>query len=423
FYIYNIGLLYVNKYSSILISLVVLTMPGFWKNALWFHPDWMMSFFIVLSIYFFAKDNWRFKAYYWLASIAFGLSLGTKIQAITFLPFVFIYVFYDNIKYLTFRLFVPKVKLFFKLISAALLVFILTNPYLLHAKGLSAFIGSFVQNMKSNATNHGVDLTITIRDKITNTIDFFYLDTFAFIAFGIGCLYLIRDVFLKEKRKSIFPIIGIYFLSNVVYLFLMVNKDWPHYYLTIFMAVPLILIPFVVRFKSYKYVLLVSVLLLQIATHISQYRSIVTTGYHTDQEMSDAKQKEISDVLIKDLKGIVTENSNVLISPYQPFDFRYLGLDYGNIVVVYGPISREMFDLDCYLEKFNTKDTAKFKEIDYIILSKDDVYFDREKLKSRLRISAYAASMEIINDFNECGNLGYQKLSENKYFYLWKKIK
>ena len=423
FYIYKIGLLYVNKYSSILISIVVLTMPGFWKNALWFHPDWMMTFFIVLSIYFFAKDNWRFKAYFWWSSIALGFSLGTKIQAITFLPFVFIYVFYDNIKYKNFKYVVLKVKLLLKFISTALAVFILTNPYLLHPTGLRVFISSFFQNMNSNATNHGLDVKTTIGNKITNAINFYYLETFIFIAFIFGSLYLIRYIFVKKTKKSIMPIVSIYFLMNIIYLFLMVNKSWQHYYLTIFTTVPLILIPFIIRFNNYKYVLMVSLILLQITTHISEYNSILTTGYHPEQEISHVKQKELNDVLIKELKGVVIQNSNVLISPYQPFEFRFLGLDYGNIVVVYGAISKEMFDLDSFLEKSNSKDTSKFKEIDFIILSKNDVYFDREKLETRVNIKEYKKSLQLIENFNKGGDLGYEKFSENKYFYLWKKKK
>ena len=44
------------KLASYLIILFVLTMPGFWRNAFWFHPDWMMTFFILLSIYFYSKE-------------------------------------------------------------------------------------------------------------------------------------------------------------------------------------------------------------------------------------------------------------------------------------------------------------------------------------------------------------------------------
>jgi 4-amino-4-deoxy-L-arabinose transferase-like glycosyltransferase len=420
-YIYKIALVYLDKYSSILISLVVLTMPGFWKNAFWFHPDWMMTFFIVLSVYFFAKDNWSFKKFFWWSSISLGLSLSTKVQAITFFPFVFIYVFYDNIKYRNLKYVVFRVKLLVKYISAAVAVFIITNPYLLHPAGLKAFIGTFVQNMNSNATNHGMDVKVSIGNKITNAIDFYYLDTFLFIVFIIGSLYLISSIFVKKNKKSIMPIVSVYFLINIIYLFLMVNKNWQHYYLTVFTVVPLILIPFIVRFSNYKYVVVGSLIILQIITHISEYSSIVSIGYHPEQEISEEKKIEISDVLVKDLKGVVSQNSNILISAFQPFDFRVLGLDYRKIQVIYGPLSKEMFDVNSFLEKSNSKDKSKFLQIDFIVLSKKDIYFDKEKLKARVDKEEYRKAQQLIKNFNNSGDLGYEKFSENKYFYIWRK--
>ena len=59
-----------SKLVSYLIVLFVLTMPGFWRNAFWFHPDWMMTFFILLSIYFYSKDNFDYKKYFWYGTLS-----------------------------------------------------------------------------------------------------------------------------------------------------------------------------------------------------------------------------------------------------------------------------------------------------------------------------------------------------------------
>ena len=97
-YIYCISKHFSSKISAILISLIILSMPGFWRNAFIFHPDWMMTFFLILTIYFLVKDNWEFKRFFWLGSLVFGMAIATKIQAITFYPILFTYAYYAKFK-------------------------------------------------------------------------------------------------------------------------------------------------------------------------------------------------------------------------------------------------------------------------------------------------------------------------------------
>ncbi|MGN7808429.1 glycosyltransferase family 39 protein [Flavobacterium sp. 22076] len=411
-YIYKIARLYSDKYFSLLLSVVVLTMPGFWKNAMWFHPDWMMTFFIILSIYLFAKDDWDFKKYFWRAGVAFGLALGTKIQAVTFLPLVFMYVFYDNFKFRNFYEIKVKVKFFSKFVIVGMLTFLFSNPYLIHPSGLKLFTSNFVSNMKSNATNHGLNVKVTIFEKIYNAIDFYYLNIFVFAFVFIFSFYLVLLIFKKEDKKSIINLISFYFAINILYLFLMVNKDWQHYYLTIFIAVPLLLLFFVDKFSKYKYYLVIGIILFQISSHISNYQEAFTTGYHPEYEMTDRKQKEMSDLLVKDLKPVITDKTNILISPFTPFDYSKLGLNYSNVNIIYGPISEEMFVYNDQLQN---------KQIDFIILSKNDVYFDKGKLSKRVDTKEYNKSLQIIENFNKGNNYGYQKFGDNKNFYIWRK--
>lgn len=413
-YLYKIAKLYSDKYFSLLLSFVLFTMPGFWKNAMWFHPDWMMTFFIILSSYFLCKDEWNFKKYFWWAGVVFGLALGTKIQAITFLPFVFMYVFYDNFKFRVFYNLKVKVKIFSKFVAIVMLTFLFSNPYLIHPAGLRLFISSFVSNMKSNATNHGLNVKVTLFEKVYNAIDFYYLNVFIFLLLFILSFYLIGLIFKKDDKKSIVNLVGFYFAINILYMFLLVNKDWQHYYLTAFTLSPLLLLFFVNKFYKYKHYIIGGIILLQIGTHINEYKNVLTTGYHPEYEMADRKQNEVSNSLIKDLEFVINDNTNILISPYTPFDYCKLGLNYNNIMIIYGPISEEMF---------KSNENAEPKEIDLIVLSKNDVYFDKEKLNITVDFQKYKKSIEIINNFNLGEKYGYQKFAENKYFYVWKKTR
>jgi hypothetical protein len=420
-FIYKIAFQYIDKYSSILITLIVLSMPGFWRNSLWFHPDWMMTFFIILSVYLFKKDGFNYKKYYWWAIFSLGIAISVKIQAITFLPFVLFYIFYDNFQNKSFDKFYSNIKLLFKSFVALLVTFVIANPYLMHPVGLKVFIGSFVENMKSNATNHGLDVKVTISDKLYGAIDFYYLNSVLFVIVFCIALYLIFSTLKKSNQKSIFPLISLYFIANIVYLFLMVNKGWQHYYLTIFTVVPLLFVFLVNRYETFKYFILGGVILIQVVTHISEYKYVLTNGYHLDKQKSVELKNKMSDLLVSDLKTYIDKDTNILISAYQPFAFRDIGLTFKNMHVIYGPISKSMFNLESYIEGSISKDTNRFKEKEFIIISKLDEYFNEVELAKRVDKQGYKEALKIIENFNTAGDLGYGKFKENQYFYIWKK--
>jgi len=421
YFIYKISRDYLDNISSILIGLILVSMPGFWKNAFWFHPDWMMTFFIILTVYYLSKDSWNFKKFFWLGSVAFGMALATKIQAITFIPFIFLYVFYDNFQQKNVADFFIKLKLLTKALSISILIFLCTNPYLIHPSGLKAFIDSFVTNMESNTTNHGLYTNITIMDKINNTIDYYYLDAFIFVFLIALSVFLSSYIFRKNKPKNIISIFSILFLINISYLLYNVNKDWQHYYLALFSLAPLLFIPMIAKHKKLKYYILSGILIIQVITHTQEYYTVFTKGYHPEKEIPTQEMQQLSSVLVNALKNHITKDSNILIEGYVPFDFKKLGLTYKNIHIIWGPLQMHMINLENYLEKNNTKDSKNFKKIDYVILPKNSIYFDKEKLKTKIEQNNYNDALEIIENFNNNGYLGYEKFKENEYFYIWRK--
>ena len=423
-FVYKIARLYVDKYSSILISLIILTMPGFYRNTLYFHPDWMMTFFVVLSVYFFTKDDFKYKKFFCWAIVAIGFAISTKLQAVTFLPFIFVYIFYENFQNKSFKNIKVGIKLFFKSFVSLVAIFVVTNPYLIHPSGLKAFVAMFTVNIYSNATNHGKVGIVTIGDKISNAIDFYYFESFLFVVLIIISLVVLLSILNKNKSRSILPLIALYVVLNVGYLFLMVNKDWQHYYLPIFTISPLLFVYLIDKFSKYKYYILLGILVLQVSTHIDEYKYVFTKGYDVDvKEISKSLQDEISHSLTAILGPLVNKDTNILISSFQPFDFRSIGLNYRNIHLIYGPIALSNINLDAYIEKSTLKDPTRFVEKSFIVLSKEDIYFDEKKLSKIVDKEGYEKAKQIISNFNQVGDLGYEKFAENKYFYVWRKKK
>jgi len=423
--VYKIAKKYLDSRSSIIISLIAVSMPGFWVNAFWFHPDWMMTFFIILTIYFFLKDNWKNDKYFWSGSISFGLAIASKIQAITFIPFIFLYVFYDNIKNKNIINFFFRIKIFTKVLSLSLLIFIFANPYIVHPRGFNAFVTSFLENLESNATNHGTVGILTITDKINNAINYYYVDTFIFVFLIFISLFLLLKIFKKEDNKNLLYLAAAYFLINICYLLIFVNKDWNHYYLPIFIVSPLLFIPLVREYKKIKYYIFCGLIIIQVITHVPEYKIVFSKETFIQNNMAEKitteKMTLISNLLIGDLKKYLTKDTNILMQSHIPFDYLSAGLTYQNVEIIYGPLRKSLFDKEDYLKNVNFKDPTRFKEKKFIILSKNSVYFKEEYLKKIYNKHEYIEAIKIVNNFINNGNLGYEKFKENEYFIIFRK--
>ena len=212
--IYKFSRLFIGIGPATIFTLIFISMPAFWFNATWFHPDWSMTFFLTAFIYFLAKDNWRFEKYFKYAVFCFGLALAFKYQAITAIPLLGLYIFYDQIRELSItNLFLP-IKRFVISIGAVFIIFILGNPYILHPMGWQAFKGSFLSNMESNATNHGAGTIVSFHEKITFALSDYYLNIIFLFILTLSCLWLTWR-FINKAEKSIFIIIAINFLINL----------------------------------------------------------------------------------------------------------------------------------------------------------------------------------------------------------------
>lgn len=130
----------------------ILSMPGIWMNAVWFHPDYAMSFFILISLYFISKAGIHFNKYYWIGILMLRNAIAIKIQAVTFGAVILFFYVKNYFEKIRIGLLVTNG---LKTVFVIIMIFVLNNPYTLHPTGLNAWYSSLQQNMLSNATNHG----------------------------------------------------------------------------------------------------------------------------------------------------------------------------------------------------------------------------------------------------------------------------
>jgi len=422
FYLYRTSRINLSRLSSCLIALIAVSMPAFWINASIFHPDWLMTACLLAALYNFVRNDENPGKNYWYGIIWFGLAISLgKFQAFTFLPFLLFYLFRNEIVQLNFSQFFSNLKQAVISIISLVLLFILFNPYLLNPSGLRAFLGMMDINMRSNATGHGLTVKYTIVHKLFYVIFENYLNPLLFIILISIIFYWCIDYFRSVKHKS-YHSLAFYCLIYLSYLLFFVNKDWQAYYLGLIIPSLLLTIPLIVRLQpTWQITILIAGLLTQVIFNFKEYSDIACRAKTKEIIL---KQQVISNFIVQNIKTKVKSNSTVLISPSTGFSFNNLGLNYRNIYVLYSPLSYEMIDLKAFLRKYNFTDLQKFKfrKMDFIILRKDDIYFNSTALQKRYDRAAFDTAIVIIKKL-ETGNIGYSKIGENKDVIIFERAK
>ncbi|GAD18064.1 ArnT family glycosyltransferase [Helicobacter fennelliae] len=461
FSLMNVVLLYIiakaifNRLTAYLLVLIFITSPGFWQFGFMFKPNVFQAFFVLLSAYFLLKDSFYFGRNYTLGCVTLGLGVGlAKFQAVMFLPLLFTYIavpfcFERNAK--AFKLACKRIILS---TCGVIALFILTNPYLLHPRGMRAWWSMFEGNMKSNATNHGAYTQVSFSDKIFQVIDFYYFEILVFIALlvlcGIvlwRCVRLLRmSHFNFNAESNTMLCFGVIvfggFLISLAYLLFFVNKTWGDYYFSTMLLGMLLLGLFSLRdlFRiQNKQIafnaagggggkrlcgklcqrLYVSILCGFLALQIlggfmnASYKQVFNK-YNVNLDSAYSLSDEIVDMLEK----VAPKNTAYNIITDTP-NFRYLqlGLEPKNIYQTFGLLDPRNF---VYEEWNKETHTFEFVPKDFIIISKSSKWLNPDSI-SLERDKHFATSVRTLQALLN-NKLPFVLIAQSKHFMVFKNI-
>jgi 4-amino-4-deoxy-L-arabinose transferase-like glycosyltransferase len=417
YYIYKLSRLYISEIASLLIVIFIMSMPAFWRNAVWFHPDWMMTCFLVISCYHLAIDQHEFGKNYRRALIFMGMAAGVKVQAITFIPLVLGYIFYDELTTLNFRSFALSVKRAFKAGFIVVLIFVLNNPYLLHPKGLRSFVTNVAFNMESNASNHFTYLDVTFMERL-QVVDEYYLNYLFFaLLLLLNIFIIVRSIVLKEK--NVFFITALSCIVNLIYLFVAVNKAWQHYYISSMLIAILALIPatrlMLPRFAAWT---LAVFCLLQFAWYFNKYPEFISRDKNAFGKPVDM-EKARSDIAFTNqtIGSTIRPEHYVLVSPFLPFDQEKLGVPFEHVRLLFGYLKEEHLFRHAFFAAHPTALPEEFFNFEYIIFSRRGNEKIGEGSPAMLAIQEEDRLIELMKK----GEAGYDLLSEKNGVYIFKK--
>jgi hypothetical protein len=304
--------------------------------------------------------------------------------------------------------FKSKVILLIKSIIFTIIIFILTNPYILHPLGFEAWLVDFADNIKSNNTNHGTGEILKWKEKITNAINAYYF-TFTIFVILVFLITFNSIKYFLNRKKNILNVISLYVLINLIYLIFFVNKAWQHYYLSVLIASSLL---FIIQSKKTKYILLLFIMI-NFTLSFERHKKIFFYNPITEQHL------QMSQSLVDIFSGEVDKNTNILIDPFVPFDFKSLDMGYKNIHTIYGALSKKHFIREDWYKVYPA--FVFFSEKNFIVIKKSSLYFYPDKFNSRADKNEYQKAYNIIQNFNSSGDFGYEKFAENDYFFIWRK--
>ena len=418
-----------NIFEKILALLFVVMMPGIWVNAMWFHPDYMMTAFLMASMYVLFKSKIIGDRFYWFSVLFWGISVAVKIQAITFAP---VLIWSISILIRNNTLSEKYFKIFIASFVSIIIIFIILNPYVIHPKGANAWFQVFITNIESNDSNHGIFGDLSLLFKIKNAIELFYVPMVLFIVLLLLSLIALYKEW-KSKQLRLSGMAAAYILPNIIYLLFFVNKAWNHYFLPVFMMSPLIF-SFGIQLLRDRYslniILLRATFIMLVATQVVVFSPLLkdlielrmkggaisadSLNRYQPQIVYESDERDKENEVYELIKEDVKHDSIFLKSPYLPFPFRDSELSYGQVRVIWGPLSPTSF------ERKVSRSGIIQKEASHILIRKDDIYFDENKIQMMVEYDAYKIAEKTIQQWI-LGKGRYRLIKQSSCCYLFEK--
>ncbi|MBI9047004.1 MAG: hypothetical protein JEZ06_21130 [Anaerolineaceae bacterium] len=89
-----------SKWRTVALFTILISVPATFKNNLWWHPDSLAFFFVVVTITFLLRDKLQFRRNFYFAAASCGLAAGTKLLGFFFvltIPTVLLFALYQKI--------------------------------------------------------------------------------------------------------------------------------------------------------------------------------------------------------------------------------------------------------------------------------------------------------------------------------------
>lgn len=142
------------SYKSILLYLILLSIPAVVNNNMWWHPDGLCLLFTTLTLFFLWKDDQKFGRHFYIAAIFAGILTATKLIGVFFLVAIIpILLLQLKAKKWRFVELVGQWSLFAFIMAIA---FVISNPFLLTMEGISGYVRTIYFELTGVSTGYEI---------------------------------------------------------------------------------------------------------------------------------------------------------------------------------------------------------------------------------------------------------------------------
>ena len=360
-------------WRSIALFIFLLFIPVVVKNNLWWHPDSLAILFSILVIYFLARDDLKFGNDFLLASVAVGLSVGTKMLGWFFFLTIPTYLFWGLLsKKINWKELVKKSIIFLFIMFLTILV---SNPALIHPDERMRYF--LIQKSQASAMGFGWHVAYE-KGPLSwfRIIDEYYGKWFLII---LTTLSLIKGIWQKETRL-VNVLILTWFLPMLIYILFFVAIKPVH----LFMPIALPFFSSLINIypangqgdqrrvlKAFSITALLLILVQFVFNIIEDFDLINSHTRKEDQhpallfyeEMESSLfsclPEEMELTIYRDIRAYVPEGKNRdILMNWQPIDYTYL-LDLSPDVLVFQQQKISDYTKDDLLSSAFEKDQMK----------------------------------------------------------------
>ncbi len=216
-----------SPWKALVTFLLLMTLPAVVRNNLWWHPDSLLTLFVVLTIFFLVKDDGKLGKFFYFSGIACGLAIGAKFLGALFLvTYICILVFSKIVLKHSLKKIVSSALFFLFVMFGTVLI---SNPLLLLPIERGEIIAA-VKIIMSESTQGFTVANSGMIPKFGNMVLFIKDYYGGFILFSLALINLVITLF---RRKQVFKnlVILTWFVGFMGYFVIFASTLRPHYFI------------------------------------------------------------------------------------------------------------------------------------------------------------------------------------------------
>lgn len=202
-----------NSYRSIVLFILLVSVPAVTRNAFWWHPDGQVLLLASLVLFFLWKDERRFGVHFYIAAALCGALTALKLVGVFFFLAVALCILWAVIEKKISWVKALQVGELFVLCMA--LAYVACNPYLLLRSKRPMVLGIIKREFAETAHGYGVIYPKGLRASWPIMHRYYGLAPFILLAIGLS----IRALWSKEKQ-FLHALLLAWFLPLSLYLLL-----------------------------------------------------------------------------------------------------------------------------------------------------------------------------------------------------------